>query len=56
MQVSDLESTPSDDLRSTKRTPSHSIDPNPIAVIDEDARVALAAHKEINNSGRYTHI
>ena len=35
---------------------SHSIDPNPIAVIDEDARVPVAAHKEINNSGRYTHI
>ena len=39
-----------------KRRPSHSIDPNPIGVIDENARVALAAHKEINNSGRYTHI
>ena len=24
--------------------------------IDEDARIALAAHKEIDNSGRYNHI
>src|SRR5450432_4133041 len=45
-----------DDLRSTNRRRSNSIDPNPIAAIDEDARVALAAHKEIDNSGRYTHV
>jgi hypothetical protein len=38
-----------------KRRPSHSIDPNPIAAINEDARIALAAH-QIDNSGRYTHI
>jgi len=44
-----------DDLRSTNRTPSNSIDPNPIAAIDDDAGVAFAAQKGIDNSERYTH-
>jgi hypothetical protein len=44
-----------DDLRSTNRRPSDSIDPNLIATIDEDARVAFAPQKWIDDAERYTH-